>query len=444
MSALAPRPASGLVIAAPSSGSGKTVLTLAMIRALRRAGRAVASAKTGPDYIDPAFHALASGRACINLDAYAMRADLLGSLAARQAADADLLIIEGVMGLFDGAASGGGSTADLAAQLDLPVVLVIDAGRQSQSVAALARGFRDHRPDITLAGVLLNRCGSDRHRAMLEAALATIDMPVFGAVPRDAALTLPERHLGLHQASEHADFEGFVERAAALIAEHSDLTRIIAAARPVASPVTGNAPEGLAPLDLAPLGQRIAVARDLAFSFAYPHLLDGWRRQGAELSFFSPLANEGPGPECDAVFLPGGYPELHAGRLAAADRFRAGMHQAAARNALIYGECGGYMVLGDDLTDAEGTRHQMLGLLPLETSFARRKRHLGYRRLHPFAGLPWQGPLTGHEFHYATVVREGAAERLFQARDASGVLQPDMGLRQGRVMGSFAHVIDRA
>lgn len=439
MSADVPSPASGIVIAAPSSGSGKTVVTLALIRALRQAGHAVASAKTGPDYIDPAFHALASGRACINLDAYAMRPDLLGDLAARQAAEADLLVIEGVMGLFDGAASGGGSTADLAAHLDLPVVLVIDAGRQSQSVAALARGFRDHRPDITLAGVLLNRCGSDRHRAMLEAALATIDMPVFGAVPRDAALALPERHLGLQQAGEHADFEGFVERAATLIAEHSDLTRIIAAARPIRPPSTG-----AAPTSLAPLGQRIAVARDLAFSFAYPHLLDGWRRQGAELCFFSPLADEGPGPECDAVFLPGGYPELHAGRLAAAEIFRAGMHRAAARNALIYGECGGYMALGDDLTDAEGTRHQMLGLLPLETSFAQRKRHLGYRRLHPFAGLPWQGPLTGHEFHYATVVREGAAERLFQARDASGVLQPDMGLRQGRVMGSFAHVIDRA
>ncbi|MCA1299121.1 cobyrinate a,c-diamide synthase [Stappia indica] len=439
MSAPAPRPASGLVIAAPSSGSGKTVLTLALIRALRRAGHAVSSAKTGPDYIDPAFHALASGRACINLDAYAMRPALLGDLTARQAAEADLLVIEGVMGLFDGAASGGGSTADLAAQLALPVVLVIDAGRQSQSVAALARGFRDHRPDITLAGVLLNRCGSDRHRAMLEDALATIDMPVFGAVPRDAALALPERHLGLHQAGEHADFEGFVERAATLIAEHCDLTRIIAAARPIRPPATG-----AAPASLAPLGQRIAVARDLAFSFAYPHLLEGWRRQGAELCFFSPLANEGPAPECDAVFLPGGYPELHAGRLAAAEIFRAGMHRAAARNALIYGECGGYMALGDDLTDAKGTRHQMLGLLPLETSFAQRKRHLGYRRLHPFAGLPWQGPLTGHEFHYATVIHEGAAERLFQARDASGVLQPDMGLRQGRVMGSFAHVIDRA
>lgn len=430
------RAGSGLVLAAPASGSGKTTLTLALLKAFRKAGIRVASAKAGPDYIDPAFHAAASGRPCVNLDPFAMRGDLVETLAARQAEDADLLLVEGVMGLYDGAADGSGSTADLAARLGLPVVLVVDAGKQSQSVAALVRGFRDHRADIDLAGVILNRVGSPRHAEMLRSALAGIGMPVLGAVPREDGLDLPERHLGLVQAGEHGDLAAFLDHAAGRIAGSCDLDAIRALARPLA--------RSGAAATLPPPGQRVAIARDIAFAFAYPHLLTGWQAQGAELSFFSPLADEAPDAQCDAVYLPGGYPELHAGRIAAAGSFRAGMHGAAARGALIYGECGGYMVLGDELTDAEGSRHPMLGLLPLETSFATRRRQLGYRRLFAFAGAPWQGQLTGHEFHYATIVQEGQAERLFQARDALGALVGDVGLRVGRVSGSFIHLIDRA
>lgn len=430
------RPASGLVIAAPASGSGKTTLTLALLKAFRKAGIRVASAKTGPDYIDPAFHAAASGGPCVNLDPFAMRGMLIDRLSSAQAETADLLLVEGVMGLFDGAADGSGSTADLAARLSLPVVLVVDAGKQSQSVAALVRGFRDHRADVTVAGVILNRVGSPRHEEMLRAALAGIAMPVLGAVPRDAGLDLPERHLGLVQAGEHGDLAGFLEHAAARIAGSCDLDAL----RALASPLARNGSTAAA--TLPPPGQHVAIARDTAFAFAYPHLLSGWQVQGAELSFFSPLANEAPDARCDAVYLPGGYPELHAGRIAAAGRFRQGMQAAAVRGALIYGECGGYMVLGEQLTDAEGVRHAMLGLLPLETSFATRKRHLGYRRLKALPGAPWQGELTGHEFHYATIVREGQADRLFQAEDALGTPVGDVGLRVGRVSGSFIHLID--
>ena len=432
------RPACGLVIAAPASGSGKTTLTLALLAAFRKSGTRVASAKTGPDYIDPAFHAAASGTDCVNLDPFAMRGALIDKLASAQAERADLLLVEGVMGLFDGAADGSGSTADLAARLGLPVVLVVDAGKQSQSVAALVRGFRDHREDVPVAGVILNRVGSPRHEEMLRAALAGIAMPVLGTVPRDAALDLPERHLGLVQAGEHGDLAGFLEHAAARIGESCDLGAIRALARPLAP--SGSA----ASATLPPPGQRVAIARDTAFAFAYPHLLSGWQAQGAELSFFSPVADEAPDAESDAIYLPGGYPELHAGRIAAAGRFRQGMQAAAARSALIYGECGGYMVLGEHLTDAEGVRHAMLGLLPLETSFATRKRHLGYRRLKALPDAPWQGELTGHEFHYATIMREGQAERLFEADDALGTPVGEVGLRIGRVCGSFVHLIDRA
>jgi cobyrinic acid a,c-diamide synthase len=182
----------------------------------------------------------------------------------------------------------------------------------------------------------------------------------------------------------------------------------------------------------------------VAFAFAYPHLLTDWRNAGAELSLFSPLADEPPAEDADAVFLPGGYPELHAGRIAAAANFRAGIERAAGRGALIYGECGGYMALGETLIDADGAEHQMLGLLPVSTSFARRKLHLGYRRLTPLGGLPWKGSLTAHEFHFASVVSEGGGERLFAAETADGEKLDPTGLRRGRVMGSFAHVIDAA
>jgi cobyrinic acid a,c-diamide synthase len=423
----------GLLIAAPGSGAGKTTLTLALLRALKNAGLRVTSAKSGPDYIDPKFHEAASGRPCVNLDAWAMQAGEIRGLASRQVDTADLLLVEGAMGLFDGAADGSGSAADLAATLALPVVLVLDCAKQAQSIAALVRGFRDHRSDILIAGLILNRIGSPRHEAMLRTALDPLGIPVLGALPRDDALSLPERHLGLVQAEEHADLAAFLDQAAELCARHVDLSALTALAAPLGhSPARPGVP---------PLGQRIAIARDVAFAFCYPHLLDGWRAAGAELTFFSPLGNEAPAADSDAVYLPGGYPELHAGQLAAATRCLDGLRAVAARSALIFGECGGYMTLGQGLTDADGTRHAMAGLLPLETSFATRKLHLGYRVLTPIGATPFAGQLSAHEYHYASTTREGAAERLFSARDATGSPLTDMGLRSGAVMGSFAHVI---
>ncbi|MEM8701784.1 MAG: cobyrinate a,c-diamide synthase [Pseudomonadota bacterium] len=427
----------GLLIAAPSSGAGKTTVTLALIRALRNAGHSIVSAKSGPDYIDPRFHETASGAPCVNLDAWAMDRATIRSLAARQVAGHDLLLIEGAMGLFDGAANGEGSAAQLAATLSAPVMLAVDCARQSQSVAALVHGFKTYRSDIGIAGVILNRVGSTRHENMLRTSLAPLGVTVFGALPRSSDLVLPERHLGLVQAFEHPDLETFLEKAAELCRQTIDLDAIAGTAGILSG---GKREEAALP---APLAQRIAVARDVAFAFSYQHLLDFWRRQGSEISFFSPLADESPDRGANAVFLPGGYPELHAAALAAAGNFKAGMHAAARAGALIYGECGGYMVLGQGLADAEGGRHEMLGLLPLETSFETRERHLGYRTLQPLASLPWNTPLSAHEFHYATTLKEGDADSLFRAADAEGNTLPDMGLRAGTVMGSFAHVIAR-
>jgi len=368
----------GFVVAAPHSGSGKTVVTLGVLRALRDAGRTLAPAKAGPDYIDPAFHAAASGEPCINLDPWAMRPELLRTLAVDRCSGR-LLVAEAMMGLFDGAADGTGSAADLAALLGLPVVFVVDASRMAQSVAALVAGYRNHRNDLDFAGVILNRVGSARHEAMLRAALKPLDIAVLGVVPGDRNLALPERHLGLVQATEHGALEAFIAHAGTVMARNCDMEALGTLSR---RPIPGEAPVPRLP----PLGQRIAIARDVAFAFSYPHLLEGWRAQGAELSSFSPLVDEAPAPDADAVFLPGGYPELHAGTITGATRFKTGMVAARDRGTAIYGECGGYMVLGEGLTDADGTRHSMLGFLPVETSFAARKRHLGYRRLRAVAG----------------------------------------------------------
>jgi cobyrinic acid a,c-diamide synthase len=325
----------GLVLSAPASGAGKTTIALGLLRAFRSRGLDTASAKSGPDYIDPKFHEAATGRPCATLDAWAMTPDRLRALTPA----AGLVVVEGAMGLFDGAPDavrpeGRGSTADVAAALGAPVVLILDCAKQGQSAAAIAAGFAAHREDVTVAGVILNRVGSARHEAMIRRAMQAAGIAVIGAVPRDEGLALPSRHLGLVQAEEHGDLEAFIAAAAALITERLDLDALAAAALPLSQP----SGQPLAPLP--PLGQRIAVARDQAFAFAYGHILQGWRNQGAEIAFFSPLADQAPDLQADAIYLPGGYPELHAGTLAGAERFLAGVRRAAARGARIYGECG--------------------------------------------------------------------------------------------------------
>lgn len=433
----------GLVIGAPASGSGKTTVTLALLRLLSREGRIVTAFKTGPDYIDGAFHrAAGAGRPCYNLDPYAMRRETLAGVIRAGAEDTELAVIEGVMGLFDGAANGDGSTAELAAQLKLPVLLVLDAARQSQSAAALVHGFRTFRNDVHVAGVILNRVASTRHETLLRGALANIAMPVLAALPAQADLALPSRHLGLVQAGEYDDLDLFLDRAADWL--HRDLDRGLLDS--VIQPLHLDA--GAAVQPLKPLGQHIAVARDEAFTFAYPHLLQGWRAQGAELSFFSPLHDGMPDASADAVFLPGGYPELHAGKLAANRNLMQGLHRAAQGGAAVYGECGGFMLLGSGLTDASGRDHAMAGLLPISTSFAKRKRRLGYRQITALADTalgPAGSRFRGHEFHYS--VQMGGTDptaALFAAQDATGTDLGPTGCRKGSVFGSYLHLIDRA
>ncbi|HJN25074.1 MAG TPA: cobyrinate a,c-diamide synthase [Rhodospirillales bacterium] len=440
-------PVNGLVIAAPSSGSGKTVLTLGLLRHLARSGQPVRSAKAGPDYIDPAFHAAATGSPCYNLDLWSMRPSVLEH-AASLGAKNGTVICEGVMGLFDGTVMEAGSTADLAEQIGWPVVLIIDAAAQGASAGAVLRGFASHRPGFALAGVVFNRVGGERHRDVLReaAALAAPDVKILGFVPRAADLSLPDRHLGLVQAIEHNNLTRFLDAAADLVSANIDIEGLLDLAKPMRQ--RGDKTN----LPIPPLGQRIAIAEDEAFTFRYPLTLEGWKAQGAELSFFSPLNDEAPAPEADAVYLPGGYPELHGYRLGSATRFMDGVKKAAGKGVTVFGECGGYMVLGKGLTDKDGARHVMAGLLPLETSFAKRRLHLGYREVELDAGAalgsgkvlgnPGQR-YRGHEFHYATVTNESPGAPLFKASNAAGDDLGLVGLADGRVMGSFIHMIDR-
>jgi cobyrinic acid a,c-diamide synthase len=430
----------GLIIAAPRSGSGKTTLALGLMRAFRRRGLNVAGLKCGPDYIDPAFHEAATGRRSANLDSWAMGPKLIHAIGEEATTDADLVLCEGLMGLFDGvpAPEGrSGSSADIAAEFGWPVLLALDISGQSQSAGAAALGCKLFDPRIEIAGVVLNRVGSARHVQLAKKAVERTSLVVLGALPRSAGIALPERHLGLVQAGETNELEAILDRLADFVADHVDLDRIVALARP--SPKAARA--GAA--QFTPPAQRIAIARDAAFSFLYPHLEHAWRRAGAELRFFSPLADEAPPAHYDFCWLPGGYPELHAGRLAAAQNFLQGVRRFAASKP-VHGECGGYMVLGRRLIDAAGAAHEMLGLLGLVSSFASRRLTLGYRQ----AALLHDGPLgrkgtryRGHEFHYATIVEQGGDEPLAEVADAHGSPPSPAGGKRGFASGSFFHLI---
>jgi cobyrinic acid a,c-diamide synthase len=434
----------GLLIAAPRSGSGKTTLTLGLLRAFRKNGLHVAGVKSGPDYIDPAFHAAASGRDGLNLDSWAMGPALVGGLASRTARGRDLFLCEASMGLFDGvpAAPGrSGASVDVAATLGLPILLVLDVSGQAQSAAAIVKGCASYDPRVGVAGVVLNRVGSARHRRLAGDAIEALGIPVVGSLPRLDAMALPERHLGLVQAMETDGLETRLDRIAEAVAAHVDLSALRSLARPMRL-----ADEPRAPSALRPPGQSIAIARDAAFSFFYPHLLSGWRDSGAEIRFFSPLADEAPPMECDFCWLPGGYPELHAGRLAAAANFLGGLRRFAADRP-VHGECGGYMTLGAALTDASGAVHRMAGLLGVETSFATRKMNLGYRdaTLIASCALGDAGQkFKGHEFHYSTLLTRGDDEAFAEVSDAYGAAPTPSGSRRGSVTGSYFHIIAEA
>jgi cobyrinic acid a,c-diamide synthase len=439
----------GILISAPASGTGKTTVTLGLLAAFRAQGLCVQPFKSGPDYIDPAFHAAAAGRVSVNLDSWSMTEARIRRLAL-QGQGADLIVAEGSMGLFDGVAiageAGNGASADVAAMMGWPVIVVLDVSGQAQTAAAVAYGMAQFRKGLNVAGVILNKVASPRHEALIRVGMEAAGLRVLGALPRKAEISLPERHLGLVQAEELPRLEAILAEAAAFVSAHCDL----AAIRAVAATHGGASIPASIPAPIPAPGERIALARDAAFSFVYPHLLAEWRAQGATILPFSPLADEAPDPSATVCWLPGGYPELHAGRLSGCHVFRNGLTEFA-RTRPVHGECGGYMALGQGLVAADGTRHAMVGLLGLETSFAKRRMHLGYRLARPHHAVPGLAAgtaLRGHEFHYATILSQPDAA-LASVTDATGQPVPETGSYRlfdggGCASGTFFHLIAAA
>ena len=429
----------GILISAPSSGTGKTTVMLGLLRAFSDMGLRVQPFKSGPDYIDPAFHHAAARKASFNLDSWGMDEALMNTIVA-EGEDADIAIAEGSMGLYDGVAtkgaSGFGSSAETAVRFGWPVILVVDVSGQAQSAAATALGFMNYMPDLPFGGVILNRVASPRHERLARLGMEQAGIKVLGMLPRRGDLALPERHLGLIQAIEHPDLEQAISNYASFLSEHVDLEAIRAVAQGTNPPKVGRL--------VRPPAQRIALARDAAFSFTYPHLLKAWRTEGAEILPFSPL-NDDLVPDADLVWLPGGYPELHAGTLAGANRFLTSLREHAATKP-VHGECGGYMALGTTLIDKEGVAHKMAGLLGVVTSYEKRKFHLGYRQAvlqEAVLGYQRGSRLRGHEFHYSTILEEPDAP-LAQVTDADGNLVSETGSLRGHVSGTFFHMISEA
>jgi cobyrinic acid a,c-diamide synthase len=387
------------LIAAPCSGSGKTLLSLALTALARRRGQSIQLFKVGPDYLDPQLHTAASGQPCRNLDPLLCGEAWVQQSFQRHGSRSQLALVEGVMGLFDGRGpSPEGSSAHVAALLDLPVVLVVEASRQAGSLAALVRGFRDHQPQLAMAGVVLNGVGSDRHHALLRESLDSIGMPLLGALPRHSSLELPSRHLGLLPAHELTDLQQRLGAWADLAEQHLQLEPLwplLAAPKPAATPGAepSQAPGAAAPITLA-------IASDAAFHFRYPEASELLAQQGAELQPWSPLADQPLPAGCRGLVLPGGYPELHAAQLGQCRRSLAELQRAHSAGLPIYAECGGLLLLGQRLADAEGTPHPMAGLLPFQAS--RGALSLGYRTAESSGdGLVVRRGerLCGHEFH---------------------------------------------
>ncbi|HHP7234209.1 MAG TPA: cobyrinate a,c-diamide synthase [Desulfobacterales bacterium] len=433
----------GLVVAGPSSGCGKTTIALGLMAALRARGLPVYPFKIGPDFIDPGHHQRIGGVVSRNLDGWMLSKAYNRRSFLSHCGTSGIAVVEGVMGLFDGydGKTESGSTAQMAKWLDLPVLLVVDARSMARSAAALVFGFERFDPQVSFLGVVFNRIGSPRHLQYLSEALAgAVDMPILGGIPRSAPVSIPERHLGLVMSEELDDDGRFVLELKALVETNLDVDRLIEllperhSEAPTAEPAAGSAQKAV----------RIAVARDAAFCFYYQDNFDRLVENGAELVWFSALEDDRLPEDIHGIYFGGGYPELHAVRLAANQGLKNQVLESSRAGMPIYGECGGLMYLGKSLQDLEGRRHAMTGCLPLKTRMLERLRALGYRQVRLEADnlLGETGLVVrGHEFHYSEII--GGIEAL----NTTYRLQPRNGesfVREGywrrRTLGSYVHL----
>ncbi len=429
-----------LVIAGTQSGVGKTTVTLAILAALTIRGRRVQTFKAGPDFIDPSHHAAVTGRPSRNLDGWMLGEAVNRDIFTRAAADADLSIVEGMMGLFDGSSPVNeiGSTAELAKQLDAPVLLVIDGSAMARSAAAMVSGYAKFDPALRVAGVVFNRVNSDGHYKLLKDAVEQeTDVAAVGYLRPDPTMTISDRHLGLVTAMEQGSRELY-GRLASAAEETVDLDRIEALARSCSElaaappPVTKKHGRGV----------RIGVARDLAFCFYYPDNLELLEAEGAELVEFSPMIDQAL-PDVDMLYLGGGYPELHGKALSGNVTIRTAIRQFAERGGTIYAECGGMMYLTQAIRDFAGISHEMVGLFPVEAVMKKSGLTLGYRmvELSQDCILGASGTSArGHEFHYSTLVKKGRLDYACALRDAQENSKGQDGLSVANTMALYTHL----
>ena len=430
-----------IVIAAPSSGSGKSTVTTGLMAVLAE-NHTVQGFKVGPDYIDPGYHTQATGRISRNLDTWMVPKQQVQATFARATQDAEIAIIEGVMGLYDGfnATTEDGSTAQAAKQLGAPVVLVIDVGKMARSAGAIALGYRDFDPELNLAGVICNRVGSPKHALWVTQAIEALGIPVLGCIPKSASLKIPERHLGLHMAQERtAEVDALIQACSSLFKENIDIDKIWQVAKqaqPLEITLPTNKPANRSNI-------RIAVARDEAFCFYYEDNLDLLRHAGAEIVFFSPLYDKELPDNISGIYLGGGYPELYAANLSANQPIITAIREASKANMPVYAECGGLMVLTEYLIDLEQQKHTMLGLIPGYAEMVQ-KLTMGYREI-----IAEQDTLLmntgetarGHEFHYSHWIRQEDSNRpAYRIKPRIGETFKLEGYASQNLLASYVHV----
>ena len=426
-----------VVIAATQSGAGKTTIVTGLLAALRQRGLRVQSFKAGPDYIDPGYHRLASGQPAHNLDSWLTPAEILPEILATETENADIAVVEGVMGLYDGGRQGISSTAEIAKIIGAPVLLVIDAKSMGASAAAIAKGFRDYDPAVQVAGVILNRLGSDTHEQMIREAMAGIGMAVFGALRRDESLKMPERHLGLLPVEENEELE-LIERMGQAAAKQIDLDKVLALARSAKPLMVKSAAEVSKRYSC-----RIGVARDEAFSFYYPASIKVLERLGAEIVPFSPLHDEEP-PKVDGLFIGGGFPEMFAEKLVGNVSMRKAIKALAQKGMPMLAECGGYMYLMEALQDFAGRVHEMTGVFSGRAVMTEKLQMVGYveAELQQDSLLGSRGTkLKGHEFHFSKegeMISEDKAPFVF--RKLRNNSEYPAGQQVQNVLGSYLHL----
>jgi len=448
MPAASPR-IKGLVIAAPNSGSGKTTLTLALLAALKARGFSLAPFKAGPDFIDPGHHTRITRTVSRNLDGWMLGREINREIFARGCRDAELAVVEGVMGLFDGfsGADEAGSTAQMAKWLELPVLLVVDAKSMARSFAALVKGFCEFDPGLRIAGVVANKVAGERHFQYLREAVAGYGVPLLGGIPREATIEIPDRHLGLYTADDHVLSANAVRQLGDLVEKHMDLDALLDGLPEVK---TDRSPPAAPPVP----DVRIGVARDNAFCFYYEDNLDCLRQQGCETVFFSPLTDAALPPDLDGLYLGGGYPELFSRELEENTAMRRSIKTLAESGMPVYAECGGVMYLCRKLLTRDGTACQMAGVFPFETRMQDRLSALGYREIRLLTDTPL-GPAAmiarGHEFHYSKfVIHEPPFDRsdektdeikaVYGSTDRSGADRGCPGWLKNQCLGSYVHL----